>query len=72
MTRFYLFPDDELVKVVDDVKSFRFREGRWGPSTHYAKVTGMGGTCDFEELTTDEAKRRFPDAFAHLVGAGTR
>lgn len=67
MTEFYLFPDNELVKVIDKVKSFVFIGGKWKLSTHYAKVTGIDGTCDFEDLTTVQAKKRFPHAFAALV-----
>ncbi len=66
-TRFYLFPDNELVKVVDNVRSFVFRDGDWKPSSHYVKVTGIDGTCDFDNLTADQAKKRFPRAFLALV-----
>jgi len=65
MTKYYLFRDDGLVKVVDDVKGFQFADGRWTHSpSHSWKVTGMSGDCDFEDLTPDQAKKLFPKAFA--------
>ena len=63
-TNYYLFPDNELVKVVDHIKAFRFADGEWVPRNSYTwKVTGMSGDCDFEDLTLSRAKRLFPQAF---------
>ena len=64
ITNYYVFPDTGLVKVVDDIKGFRFADGRWIPSNSYTwKVTGMSGDCDFEDLTASQAKKLFPLAF---------
>ena len=65
MTKYYLFRDDGLVQVVDDIRAFGFANGQWTHSpSHTWKVTGMSGDCDFEDLTPDQAKKLFPKAFA--------
>jgi len=64
LTRYYLFTQTDLVKVVDNTTAFRFTDGKWVQCDSYTwRVTGMSGDCDFEDLTLEQAKRLFPRAF---------
>ena len=64
-TNYYLFPENLLVKVINRLFASAYRDGKgwWRTDGFALKVTGIDGTYDFEDLTTDEAKRRFPRAF---------
>jgi hypothetical protein len=67
MAAYYLLQEGKVLARVDDPKQCEasvFRNGAWASADHVAaKVTGIGGDADYDDVTETKAKELFPAAF---------